>query len=141
MKPIRASVHQEARINMKHCANQVNGDSDSDVTKMNGFSSSRSWPKRWCLFQDQPSSRPAMGISTMLHIFYISAFYLFFTINTITLAAAAGPANDNQWQDGGRIGVYAALSAADSNVPTTTAFGEYQVINTVKYSVNGNPLM
>lgn len=122
MKRMWASVHREARINMQYCAKELND--DGDIIKMKGFTSNR----RWCLFryqsQSQQSFRPAMDITTMLHIFYIAVFYLCFTINTNTFASAASTANNKQ-SHGSEIGVYAALSAADLIVSTTTEFGKY----------------
>lgn len=130
MKPNGASVHQEARCEMQHkhqhqqqqyCASQFN---DGDLMKMSGTSMSRSWLQRRC-----QSFRSAKSISTMLHTFSRSAFYLFFTINTITIVAAATAtattAHNQALHSGNRIGVYAALSASDLNVPTTTEFSKY----------------
>lgn len=127
MKPVRASVHQEARFNMLNCSNQSNY---GHVMKMSGSSSARSRLQRRSLRQDnqqqqqqqqqkqqfQQSFLSAKEIQTiMLHIFYISAFYLLFTTNAITFVAGA----NNLPENGGKNGVQ-----VDSDVPTTTEFGE-----------------
>lgn len=118
MKPCRASVHQEARLNQQqlHCANQFKL---SDVMNMSASTLARSrfqrrGPNR-VQSQSSKSVFSAKTISTMLHLLYISALFLVFTPNALRFAVA---------ENGGKNGVNAA-SDADSNVPTTTEFGEF----------------
>lgn len=115
MKPIRASVHHEARFNQLHCENQFKL---SDVMNMSASTSIRSQSQRWRLNQHQSQSPKIVVstkiVSTMLHLLYISALFLFFTTNAIRFAVA---------ENGGKNDVNAA-SDADSNVPTTTEFGK-----------------
>lgn len=120
MKAIRASVHQEARLNMQqYCTKQSNY---GHVMIMNGTTSKRSESaepsmrlhreQRQHQIQSQSVS-PAFAISTtMLHVCCVLAFYLFITTNGITLVGAANLSDSGVKND------------ADSNIQTTTEFGE-----------------
>lgn len=119
MKVNRASVHQEAHCNIQHCASQFNNEISGSVSK-------GSLCQRKCLVQDNQinsQQRSTKSIATMLHTFSKLAFYLFFIINTVTIVATAAT-NQNQAHNNNQIGVFAALSASDSNVPTTTEFSK-----------------
>lgn len=158
MKRIRASVHREARFNLRGCANQLNNDTDNHVIMQMGKStlirSQRHHPRCHSIFCDQSTTTtiqqsiwPAKAVSTttttMLQVLYLSALYLVIatnvcisgaaaaatttttTANTVTVAEIVATANLSEKNDSQRHGaVYAALSGAYSNVPTTIGPGE-----------------
>lgn len=149
MKRIRASVHREARFNIRGCANQLNNDNnDHAMEKSKLIQLQRCHSK----FRDQiatattttstiqqafwPAKAPISP--TMLYVLYLSALYLVVAANAcISGAAAAATPNTtiativatNNLSGGNDIqthgAVYAALSGAHSNVPTTIDPGEY----------------
>lgn len=123
MKAIRAFVQHGARSNMQqYCAQQSN---HGHMMKMNGSTSksNRSRFQQRTSEQLQQKYQPRSDLSanvtstTMLHIFCVLAFYLFFTTNTITFVGAAN------LSDGGNGGG-GDINSADFDVPTTTEFGE-----------------
>lgn len=122
MKPIRASVYHEARLNMQSCC--VNQFNRGHVMSKNisGSSSNRSRLQRWSHHrqvhqfksQHQPMSflSAMASIQTMLPILSIWAFYLLFFTNTIQCVAG-----NSLTGNGGTNGAVTGL-------PTTTEFGE-----------------
>lgn len=125
MKPVRASVHREARLHLNHCANQFKY---GHVIKMTASSESRLGLQRRSTMRAKPQTQrplvPAHAASKMLQILYLCAFYLVFTTN-ITLVAG----------DSGRNGAHVA-SLADSNLATTTEFGEL-IFNCIDLGTTG----
>lgn len=132
MKPVRASVHQEARFTMQHCAKKLNY---GHVMKMSGSFSTRSRLHRRShrrvhqqqqqqtqlhqQKQHQPQNQQSLlsekAFTTMLHVLCISVFYLFFA-NTISFVAANSGSESGV---GGKNGLH-----LDTDLPTTTEFGE-----------------
>lgn len=106
--------------------------------------------------------RPAQAVSTtMLHVLYLSALYLVVATNVCVSGAAAAAATgsgavatvtsnstvatfiasnklsgENDIQRNGPV--YAALSGAHSNVPTTIDPSEYILYHSIKYIKNGD---
>lgn len=165
MKLNRASVHREARFNLRGCANQLNNDTDNHVIMQMGKSTSvrsqRHQQRCHSIFCDQSTTTatttiqqsiwPAKAVSTtMLHVLYLSALYLVIathvcissaatvtttTATTVTNAKFVSKNNLSEKNASQQHGaVYAALSGANSNLPTTNDPGEWNLYHTNLYT-------
>lgn len=105
MKRIRASVHREARFNIRGCAKQLNTDNNDHVIlqmeKSKLIQLQRHQQRCHSKFYDQIATTstiqqsfwPAKAVSTtMLYVLYLSALYLVVATNVCISGAAAAAA-------------------------------------------------
>lgn len=128
MKRIRASVHREARFNIRGCANQSNNDTNDHVImqmeKSTLIRSRQHQPRCYLKSRGQSATTtttttiqqsfcdfwPAKEVSTtMLYVLYLSALYLVIATNACISGANAAA-----------IATAAAAAAATTTTSTTT---------------------